>query len=79
MNNQEHNSIKSTQEKQLLEIIFDGFLLCLKIIFRIIFKLIHFLVLKISNGLIQLKNYLKPHLEKLETLLYARARDFFGL
>lgn len=79
MNNQEHNSTKSTQGNELFEKVIEGLLMGLKIMLKLIFSIIGFFVLLVIRLFKKIINYLKPHLEKLETLLYARARDFFGL
>lgn len=79
MNNQEHNSTKPTQGNELFEKVVDGLLMILKITLRIIVGIIRFLVLLVIGLFKKLSNYLKPYFERLETLLYTRARDFFGL
>jgi hypothetical protein len=74
-----NNYKKATKEESVLMNISAVVLLIVKIICRLIYVLISFVISKLLILQNKLTNKLKPHINKLENYCYRRARSLFNV
>ena len=79
MNSIEHNSIDGTQKNEWAEKFVRYILMFIKIILKLLFSIVRLLILIVIRLSKKLNDFLKPYFERIEAMLYSRAREFFGL